>query len=166
MNWDAIAAIGQMLGSVAVLVTLGYLAVQVRHSRQEGRRALSQGRSEGVRETLSWQTDERINRLTVKAEAALGAPPGGPVLALMEQAGLTREEAIPLFMVQYAVWTSRAQTIPNVDELSAIERTQFETSIRMSYGRPGIARLFWEHFKQGTHPDAVRYIENLLAQPG
>ena len=35
MNWEAIAAIGQMLGSVAVLVTLGYLAMQLRHGRQD-----------------------------------------------------------------------------------------------------------------------------------
>ena len=46
MNRDAIGAIGQMLGSVAVFVTLAYLAVQVRHSRQDARRALSQSRGE------------------------------------------------------------------------------------------------------------------------
>lgn len=46
MNWDAIGAIAELLGSVVVLVTLGYLAVQVRHSRhllEENRKiALSQ----------------------------------------------------------------------------------------------------------------------------
>jgi len=46
MEWDAVGAIGEVLGSVAVLVTLGYLAVQVKHARAETRRALSQGRSE------------------------------------------------------------------------------------------------------------------------
>jgi hypothetical protein len=33
MNWDAIGAIGQMLGSLAVFVSLVYLGVQTRHSR-------------------------------------------------------------------------------------------------------------------------------------
>jgi len=33
MNWDAIGAIGELLGALVVLVTLIYLAVQVRHSR-------------------------------------------------------------------------------------------------------------------------------------
>jgi hypothetical protein len=41
MNWDAIAAVGQVLGSIAVLVTLGYLAVQVRHANYELQRATS-----------------------------------------------------------------------------------------------------------------------------
>jgi hypothetical protein len=35
MNWEAIGAVGQLLGSVAVFVTLGYLAVQVRYTRRQ-----------------------------------------------------------------------------------------------------------------------------------
>jgi hypothetical protein len=34
MNWEAIGAVGQMLGSIAVFVTLSYLAVQIRQSTQ------------------------------------------------------------------------------------------------------------------------------------
>src|SRR5580765_3506821 len=48
MNWDAIGAIGQVLGSIAVLITLVYLSIQTRHARSESRRALSQGRAEAV----------------------------------------------------------------------------------------------------------------------
>ena len=32
MNWDAIGAIGELLGAVAVVLTLGYLAAQIRQS--------------------------------------------------------------------------------------------------------------------------------------
>ncbi len=32
MDWNAIGAIGEILGAVAVIATLGYLAVQTRHS--------------------------------------------------------------------------------------------------------------------------------------
>lgn len=35
MNWEAIGAIAEILGAVAVLVTLAYLAVQVRHVREQ-----------------------------------------------------------------------------------------------------------------------------------
>ena len=46
MNWDAIGAIAELLGSFAVLATLIYLALQVRHSKdllEENRKlALSQ----------------------------------------------------------------------------------------------------------------------------
>jgi len=32
MNWEAIGAIGEIVGALAVVLTLGYLAVQTRHS--------------------------------------------------------------------------------------------------------------------------------------
>jgi hypothetical protein len=34
LNWDAIGAVGEVMGAVAVLVTLGYLAVQIRQNTQ------------------------------------------------------------------------------------------------------------------------------------
>lgn len=34
MNWQAIGAVGEILGALAVVVTLGYLAVQLRESRK------------------------------------------------------------------------------------------------------------------------------------
>ncbi|MEP1472452.1 MAG: hypothetical protein ABJK25_15895 [Halieaceae bacterium] len=33
MNWDAIGAMGELLGALVVVVTLAYLAVQVRHAK-------------------------------------------------------------------------------------------------------------------------------------
>ncbi len=35
MNWEAIGAIGEILGAIAVIGTLAYLAVQVRHLKSE-----------------------------------------------------------------------------------------------------------------------------------
>jgi hypothetical protein len=34
MNWEAIGAVGEIVGALAVLVTLIYLAIQVRHTRR------------------------------------------------------------------------------------------------------------------------------------
>ena len=42
MNWDAIGAIGQMLGSITVLVTLIYLAAQIRQNTTSVRAATFQ----------------------------------------------------------------------------------------------------------------------------
>jgi hypothetical protein len=163
MNWEAIAAIGQMLGSIAVFVTLGYLAVQVRHARSETRSALSQRRSEGLHDLLIAQNDERLNRLTVKAQTTLGDQPFPFVSALMHQAGLTREEATSVAWMQLAVWSYRISIIPYVDELTPMEHAVFDAGVR-SYGNPGFYRLFYETTKRSAHPDAVRYIDKLLAQ--
>jgi hypothetical protein len=165
MNWDAIGAIGQMLGSIAVFITLGYLATQIRHARQETSRALSQGRAEAHRDLLAQVRDERILGVQLKADAALGAQPNAIAMTLVEQAGLTLEEASLMVLTQTAWWTYRLQIIPYVDDLPAMERTAIDNQVRAAYGRPGVARLYYETYIKGTaHPDAIRYIDNLLAQ--
>ncbi len=35
MNWEAIGAVGEVLGAIGVIVTLGYLAVQIRPTREQ-----------------------------------------------------------------------------------------------------------------------------------
>lgn len=37
MNWDAIGAVGELVGAVAVVVTLVYLALQIRHNTNQSR---------------------------------------------------------------------------------------------------------------------------------
>lgn len=56
MNWDAIGAIGQMLGSVAVLATLVYLGREVRLSGAALERD-ARARTQGVRDSIrnTWQ---------------------------------------------------------------------------------------------------------------
>jgi len=165
MNWEAIAAIGQMLGSVAVFVTLGYLAVQVKHARLQAQRTLSQGRAEALREVHAEQRGERVNRLLVNTNAALGGKPSRSSAALMEQTGVTAEEANLLFSLYISWWNYRLQMIPYVDELPAMERTMFDLCLRGGLEQPGVFRLCYETSKPRYRPDAVRYIDNLLAQP-
>ena len=167
MNWDAIGAIGQMLGSVAVFITLAYLAVQIRHSRSEARRALSQGRAEALRDLYAQGFDERITRLMVKANTGLGnSPTGSFVSTVMNHAGLTREEAVALIQYQASWWNHRVQIITHVNELPAEERVVFDNGIRGHYGRPGVGCLFYDEFaKAGAHPNPLAYVDNLLAQP-
>ena len=155
-----------MLGSIAVFVTLVYLAIQVKHARQDARRALGQGRGEANRDILALQCDERINRLNDRANAVLGRPQYPFVSALMEQVGLTSEEATLLYWLEVARWSYRVQFIPNADELSPMERAQFDGAIRSGYGSTGVSRLFYDLSKPTANADAVRYIDNLLAQPG
>jgi len=40
MNWEALAAIGEMLGAIGVIITLAYLAVQVRQSSRQIERSV------------------------------------------------------------------------------------------------------------------------------
>lgn len=162
MNWDAIGAIGETLGAVAVFVTLGYLAIQVRHARSEARRAISQGRNEAIRDLFGKQMNERVVHATVKAHQAMDVPPPDYPAQLMAQGGLTQEEALTVHSLQAAWWTFRLYMINYVDELPDSERRNFDRSIAVNYGRPGVARRFYEAMRPHTHPDVVRYIEDVI----
>ena len=52
MNWDAIGAIGAILSGMAVVITLAYLAIQVRHARLMAADVNRHFRAEGVGEML------------------------------------------------------------------------------------------------------------------
>lgn len=167
MNWDAVGAVGQVLGSIAVFVTLGYLAVQVKHASSESRRALSQGRGEALRDLWDQSADERMSRLMVKANGTFNRQIAAWVTELMDQAGLTHEDVFSLMGFQAAWWDYRVQMITHITELPAEERTVFDIGIRGQYGTPGFSCFYYnEIMKPLAHPNTVAYIDSVLAQPG
>ena len=152
-----------MLGSLAVFVTLGYLAIQQSYTRRELQRSISQSRSDAARQLMMTQaTDERLGSILGKVSSVVGEvfPP--------ISAELTPAEERTWAFWEFAWWQCRTQTITHIDELPAGERVQFDRGVGAAYGLPGRGRVWYEHFKalQTLNPDAVRYIDNLLAQPG
>src|SRR5262245_23148793 len=165
MSWDAVAAIGQVMGSIAVFITLVYLAIQTNHARRETRRALSQGRGEAIREINSMWMDERMATIWTKGSIALAAPTPPVLKALMEQTNWTREEAWSAGLVMRSFWGYALQIIPHVSELHPIERKEFDNTLQFHYGLHGPSRVFYETYvKNRSHADAVRYVESVLAE--
>ena len=52
MNWDAISAVAEILAAVAVLITLLYLAVQIRQAKKQLDQAGQRHRAEAARELM------------------------------------------------------------------------------------------------------------------
>ena len=171
MNWDAIGAIGQAVSALALI----FVIVQVRHATAESKRALSQGRAEAAARVNAFFLDHRVASAWAKAVSALAARSNptpasasarGPMATLMEQAELTEEEAFTVLTIARTMWSNILHLIPNVEQLPAIERREFETTIRREYGANGPNRIFYERYvKRHGHPDAIRYIDSVLAQP-
>ncbi len=80
-------------------------------------------------------------------------------------AGLTNDEIAAAIFHQYAFWAYRASTVMQIDELTAGQRAEFDVGTRNSYGS-GFGGLWYGTSKAALDPDAVRYVDNLLAQPG
>jgi hypothetical protein len=124
--WEALGAIGETLGAVAVFVTLGYLAVPVGHAREEVRRSTSRARSEARRDALAIVADARTLPLIVKAEVAEGGGVSPFHGYAMTHWGMTREEAAFLLMSLASTSQTRLQLIAYLDDLSPHERHEFE----------------------------------------
>ena len=69
MNWDAIGAIGEIIGAAAVVVSLIYLATQIRTQNKEARLATMHDITVGYRDSLATFIDVDLTELMVKANA-------------------------------------------------------------------------------------------------
>lgn len=167
MNWNAVGAIGQILGSLATFVTVGYLVVQVHDSEADMRRSVVESRTERNNQgNLTLATNEHLTAIHSKLNQALrGDKPMPPFMeSATKQFGLTEEEAAMLYVEFLVRWQNTAQTILYVDELPQGQRTQFERGLRAGTAEP--AFLLWYGLqKPMLDPEAVHYVDNLLAQP-
>ena len=48
MNWDVVAAVGDFVGAIAIVLTLVYLAVQIRQNTRSGQSAALEGSIERI----------------------------------------------------------------------------------------------------------------------
>lgn len=166
MNWNAIGAVGQILGSLATFVTVGFLAVQVHDTEADMRRSLSQSRIERTIDlNIAYATNERLVTIREKANAALqGDKPLPPYMsAATKQLGLTMEEAISLYTHLVSGWAKFAQTVPYVDDLLPADRARFDRTARFAMSEP-VFRFWYEFAKPTLNPIAIRYADNLMAQ--
>jgi hypothetical protein len=179
MNWNAIGAIGQIMGSLATFVTVALLAVQIHDSEDAVRRAIAQTRAErDMQMLLQVANNEHLGALDVKLAlfaanktdlhplaktTTVGAI--GSFITVAQQADLTIAEAFALNSYYVARWTNMAETIIHLDETLPVDREQFDIGVRAGVSDPAF-RFWYQTFKPTLHPLAVRYTDNLLAQPG
>ena len=67
------------------------------------------------------------------------------------------------YAVELARWNNLSQTIVYLDELLPADRLQFDSSTRVTLSDPAF-RFWYGIVKPTLDPDAVRYVDNLLAR--
>lgn len=77
MNWEAIGAVGEIVGAAGVIVTLGYLAVQIRQNTASNRQATARSTVDAIN-ALNFLSVENPELLDISTRgmadlAALGA---------------------------------------------------------------------------------------------
>ena len=167
MNWDAIGAIGQILGALAVFITLVYLAIQIRQVRRQMRLSANQARWDALREIMlarihNSEFSEAEARIAKAHESdRLGSLPFQKLV--VERYGATLGEANQLNSLFWAFWFYREQGILFRDELEPGQRAQFEAAISGGLRSGTLESAWYEMQKMRLNPEAVRYIDDVMA---
>jgi hypothetical protein len=168
MNWNAVGAVGQILGSLATFVTVGYLVIQVHDTEREMQRSLVQSRTQqNIAPNMGVASNDHFVAVRVKANnVLLGNSQGWTpfIEAAINKFELSPEEAWMLGAQMTSEMANVAQSILYADELPPPDRFQLDSSIRRTMAEP-VRRFYYDMQKSRFNPVAVRYIDNLMAQP-
>src|SRR5262245_2422184 len=130
MNWDAIGAIGQVLGSVAVFITLGYLALQMRQNTQALHSNASDqamGQASAFRRTIMANPD--LARILVEASSN---PAGMNPSDLFRARMATQEE---LFLAYNMWWRQELGLTQSGEEADGMQRASIAMAVTNPLGR-------------------------------
>jgi hypothetical protein len=143
MNWEAIGAVGEVLGAGAVMITLGYLAVQIRQSTQA-----MQNSALGT--TLdfhgNFDRNERYIALLMKSQRKEELTP--------EERAHMVERFLTIMRELESIWYQRQQ-----GALSPEQFQQHLDLLRWATSTPE-ARLIWVHLAPTFDPAFCSLVES------
>jgi len=159
MNWDAVSAIGQSVSALALVLVL----VQVRQARDQVRLSSRDARRDRLRENWLGQAvhielASALMRLTATENAV------EPYVDYAKSVGLTDVEARQVYAYWWASWQSMQGSIESVAHLSPGQRQELDRSIVRNFTPGRVWGKWYELTKQRLDPDAVHYIDDVLAK--
>ena len=154
MNWDAIGAVGELLGALVVVVTLGYLAIQIRQNTAQQKREETVSIQRGQNEILSQLSDPIMMRsYAMTADEGRAANPED------------RSRAI-IWLVQYL---NHFQIVYDLYQLGSLEedRYKFWESIAVAFVASKGLREWWDedNGKLAFEPKIRSLIDSKLNDP-
>ena len=160
MNWDAIGAIGEIVGALAVVLTLGYLANQVRHAKEVAADTNRLERSKGVRDMmLASASDSDLRENLTK-----GLLLSDYYSEIASKLNMSSNEAASFdWAMLYWFWLHWGQYASTTKD-SDVE--ELRTVINGFYRNPGV-RLCWEKSPQARpvlEEDVVKFVDEILAK--
>ena len=153
MNWEAAGAIGEIVGAVAVVATLAFLAIQLRQNTQ-------------ATQNNAWQD---ITRVLTDLSVTEATDPG-----LSSFIQLAEESPADLADDQY--WRFARIAIPRIAAFESAFLASSKGTIDSYYWdallpyalttmrKPGYAKLWNEAKLDNYHPDFIDYIDSILQE--
>jgi|TARA_B100001750_G_C15175864_1_gene431566 hypothetical protein len=160
MNWEAIGAIGDFVGAFAVIITLAYLAVQVRHAKDVAADTNRLERSKGVRDMMLATALDKNFSETIKKGLKLSdhhEKIGVELSMPMDEAASFEWAMLYWFWLHWGQYASTTKA-SDIEELRNL--------ISQFYSNPGV-RTCWEKSpfaKPVLEKDFVNFVDEILAE--
>ncbi len=151
MNWEAVGAIGEIVGATAVVATLIYLASQVRHARNDQKLASIRNTRSVRKEWAKFLADSPYAS-TIIAKATAGEE-------------LTDEEKVRLIAINgfqwgmlYGEWIDQKLNLPGEFALSD------DPAISIMMGMPG-AQDWFDNYGRTAYPrEFIEYMDKRMKE--
>lgn len=149
MDHQAIAQLlgnyGEFIGSLAILVTLAYLSIQVRQVKKQQEVEDRQNREFAIRDyQMSFANSESLVQAVVGARDAVGEKPSGFVTELVNL-GLPRTDAERVW--SYHVAGIRISVNTYYTSGDKVQREANDWAMKINFSS-GLGALFWEHYSK------------------
>jgi hypothetical protein len=152
MSLSELASLGSLISGVAVLVSLVYLAIQVRQAEKNQRAVLNQGYITRVTDYLRWYAESPINELRTRVIA------GETSFTAEELLRLQLALRVTLLSAQDAYLQHRAGL---VDEMTLDNSMR---SVRNTWLNQPVYRALWLQQSPTIAPEFAAVIETMLRE--
>ena len=157
-----LGSLGEFLGSIAVLATLVYLTIQVRHARIEsGVSAMQQRTSQVIAITGgSTTSDSLAEALSLSYAHYGGLPTQSFAEGLVTEAGMTQKQAL-----QVATYFGSLMFVYMVQhEVSDEAGRALNDQAIVAHLHAGLGGRFWEHTKTMIPEAFAGHVEGMLTE--
>jgi len=164
MNWEAVGSIAEAIGATAVLVTLIYLATQVRHARDQISRSARQVRDATLRDLyLATAQSPELARVVGKATDGW-TPDIESEEQLFKVAEFTSEERIIWRNYNRAWWSYFGEAVANRQDLTPSQLQEVDRGIVLTYSGSPAATYF--NSMSAIDSPTVRYVREIIESNG
>lgn len=160
MNWDAVGAVAEILGSLTVIATLFYLALQVRHTRDQIQNSTREARFARLGELFLAPT-QSPELARVVARGLEGWRQGIETeKQFFESAKFTIAEQIIFQNYQRAWWSYVREAVATRHDLTSSQLQEVHREVIALYSS-GFGSLYLSSMSSIDSP-AVRYVRELI----
>lgn len=158
MNWEAISAIGEVIGALAVVITLAYLARQVRQSNRQNLLAAFQHNYDSTNQflTSTLESDE-LAELVVRGRKSYEK------LTASERLRFDHFHLVVLNIVESHLFQVERTADKLEREYASWARQNMKVVIQGYFAFPG-TRTLWSHLEPFFEPSVRRFVAEALAE--